>query len=168
MAVIFMSTFSFEKMKKRIRSLKDETGSVSILTIGLFTVTVALLILITDVAAISVSKQSLVHASESAAIRATQSLDLGSYYRGGSGVSVPIDCNISYQRVLEELHLWMQDSGSFRRKELKNISLTDFTCSGDKVRLSTSAEALLPFRLPQTSSSVEIHATVEAQSTRTR
>lgn len=155
------------KFKNGFRRLGGEEGSISVLTIGLFTVTVGLLILITDVASISVSKQSLVHATESAAIRATHTLDIGSYYRGGNGVAVPIDCNVSYQRVIEELSLWMQSDGELRRKELQKISLTDFSCSGNKVRISTSALAFLPFRLSQSFSSVEIHASVEAQSDRT-
>ena len=146
----------------------DEEGSISVLTIGLFTLTVALLILITDVASISVAKQSLVHATEAAAIRATHSVDLELYYRGASGVSVPIDCQVARQRVFEELELWMQGDSDVRRPELQQIWLTDFTCSGDRVSLSTVARASLPFRLPGSFSLVDIHASVEAQSERTR
>lgn len=143
-----------------------EEGSISVLTIGLFMVTVALLMLITDIASISVSKQSLVHATESAAIRASHNVDLGSYYRGNTGVTVPIDCQAAYQKVIEEMDLW--SDGDIRRPELQQIWLTDFTCSGNRVQLSTSSLAILPFRLPQSASSVEIHATVEAQSDRVR
>ena len=148
--------------------LKEEKGSISILTIGLFLVSVALLILITDVASISVAKESLLHASEAAAIRASHSVDLGSYYRGDRDVTIPIDCQIAYQRATEELRLWTQSDGSIHRRELGQIWMTDFSCSGNRVQLSTSARATLPFRLPQSVSSVEIHAMVEAQSDRVR
>lgn len=148
--------------------LRDEEGSISILTIGLFVVSVGILILITDIASISVSKQSLVHASESAAIRASHNVDLASYYKGNSGVSVPIDCQTAYAKVIEDLNQWVEGGRDIHRPELEQISLTDFSCSGNRVRLSTSARAILPFRLPQASSSVEIHATVEAQSDRMR
>ncbi len=149
-----------------MRELSREDGSISVLTIGLFSIAVALLILITDVASISVSKQSLVHATEAAAIRAVHSMDLGSYYRGDSGVSVPIDCQRAYQVVADEINVWLQDEGDIKRRELQEVSLTRFSCSGDRVELSTSARTLLPFRLPQGSASVDIHATVEAQSQR--
>jgi len=157
-------------MKRRatLRRLKEENGSISILTIGLFLVSVALLIVITDIASISVSKASLVHASESAAISASHSVDLGSYYRGNSGVTIPIDCQAAYQKAIEEIGLWSQSDGSMYRPELQEIWMTDFSCSGNRVQLSTSARALLPFRLPQSASYVEIHATVEAESDRAR
>lgn len=160
-------------MKKAARArilyrLEDEEGSISILTIGLFMVTVGMLILITDIASISVSKQSLVHASESAAIRASHSVDLRTYYKGNSGVSVPIDCQVAYGKVVEDLNQWVEGGGDIHRTELEQISLTDFSCEGNRVRVSTSAHAVLPFRLPQASSFVEIHTTVEAQSDRVR
>lgn len=150
-----------------IKKFRDEQGSVSVLTLGLFILTVAMLILTTDIASIAVSKQSLVHASEAAAIRAVHNVDLALYYRGNSGVSVPIDCKSAYAAVIEELNGWAQGDGRIRRTELRDLSLTDFVCAGDRVRISTSANVSLPFRLPQSSlSRLEIHATVEAQSQR--
>lgn len=150
----------------RRQEFSREEGSISVLTIGLFSVAVALLILITDVASISVSKQSLLHATEAAAIRAVHSVDLGSYYRGNSGVSVPIDCERAYQVVADEINTWIEEESDIKRRELQEVSLTRFSCSGDRVELSTSARTLLPFRLPQGSALVDIHATVEAQSER--
>ena len=152
----------------RLNRIGDEKGSISVLTMGLFFVTVALLILITDIASIAVSKQSLVHASESAVIRATHSVDLGAYYRGNSGVSVPIDCQEAYQKVHDELRDWISGDGEIRRAELREVRLTDFSCSGNRVLLSSSALAVLPLRLPAFPSTVEIHATVEAESDRMR
>lgn len=154
--------------RRTLDRLREERGSISILTIGLFLITVALLILITDIASISVSKASLVHASEAAAIRASHSVDLGSYYRGDTGVAIPIDCQVAYQKAIEEIGLWTQSDGSIHRPELQQIWMTDFSCSGNRVQLSTSARAILPFRLPQFDSSIEIHATVEAESDRVR
>lgn len=151
-----------------LHRLEDEDGTISILTIGLFMVTVGILILVTDIASISVSKQSLVHASESAAIRASHSVDLGSYYKGTSGVSVPIDCQAAYGMVVEDLNQWVEGGSDIHRTELEQLSLTNFSCSGNRVQISTSARAVLPFRLPHASTFVEIHATVEAQSDRVR
>jgi hypothetical protein len=148
--------------------IKNEKGSISVLIMGLFLVTVALLILITDIASIAVSKQSLVHVSESAAIRATHTVDLGSYYRGDSGVSVPIDCQEAFRKITDELRGWFNSDGGIRRIELEEVRLTDFSCSGNRVLVSISALAVLPLRLPTFPTAVEIHATVEAESDRMR
>lgn len=154
--------------QQTFKRLRDEDGSISVLTIGLFLISVVLLILVTDVASISVARESLVHVSEAAAIRASHSVDLGSYYRGDTGVSIPIDCQVAYQKAAEEISLWTQSDGSIHRAELQQVWMTDFSCSGNRVQLSTSARAILPFRLPQSATSVDIHATVEAESDRVR
>ncbi len=157
-----------KNIQESLDRVKEEKGSISVLTMGLFLVSVALLILITDIASMAVARESLVHVSEAAAIRASQNVDLGSYYRGGSGVAIPIDCQAAYQKADEEITMWAQSDGSIHRPELQQVWMTDFSCSGNRVQLSTSARAILPFRLPQLASSVEIHATVEAQSDRVR
>ena len=162
-----MNIKEFQRIFRRLK-LNEEKGSISVLTIGLFLISVVLLILITDIASISVARESLVHVSEAAAIRASHSVDLGSYYRGGSGVSIPIDCQVAYQKAEEEISLWMQSDGGTHRPELVQVWMTDFLCSGNRVQVSTSARAILPFRLPQSATSVDIHATVEAQSDRVR
>lgn len=159
---------NFKEIQRRFHRLKEENGSISILTMGLFLVSVALLILITDIASISVAKESLVHVSEAAAIRASHTVDLGSYYRGDAGVSIPIDCQVAYQNAAEEISMWTQSDGGIHRPELQQVWMTDFSCSGNRVQLSTSARAILPFRLPQSAASVDIHATVEAESDRVR
>jgi len=159
---------NLKAIQRRFHRLKEENGSISVLTIGLFLISVVLLILITDIASISVARASLVHVSEAAAIRASHSVDLGSYYRGNSGVTIPIDCQVAYQKAVEEITLWTQSDGSIHRPELQQVWMTDFACSGNRVQLSTSARVILPFRLPQSATSVEIHATVEAESDRVR
>lgn len=149
------------------KSHSDEAGSVVILTIGLFLVSVAALALITDVAAIAVAKRSLIHMTESAAIRASHELDLREYYRFGAGVSVPIDCYQARRQVNSEFSS-LSDAGSdVSRPELSNIAISKFYCSGSNLELTTSANVNLPFRLPQSSlSKVEIHSTVAVESQR--
>ncbi len=141
---------------------RKDDGSLSVLIMGLFLITVALLFLMTDVASISVSKRSLTQATEAAVLRAVQSLDKAAYYRGTSAVGVPLDCAMARIRVLEELDLWMNSDG-MRRPELEKVWLTDFYCEGNTVEIHTSANAALAFRLPQsTLSTVEIHASAGA------
>lgn len=151
----------------RLIRREPERGSISILTIGLFVITVSLLILLTDVASIAVAKRSLVHATESAAIRATHNLDLAAYYHGDAGVDIPIDCQMAYGQVIDELDQWMLGDTEIRRVEIEEIKLVNFGCTGNYVQLTTSARTHLPFRLPKSSLAyVEIHATVTAESDR--
>ena len=143
----------------------SEQGSISLLTIGLFVLTVSMLILVTDIAAMAVAKRSLLHASESAAIRAAHNLDLAAYYRGVSGVKIPIDCQMAYAQVIEELNQWLQGDSEFKREELEAAQLVEFNCAGNRVRLVTSARARLPFVLPGSSMNyLEVNATVTAES----
>jgi hypothetical protein len=149
--------------------LNTERGSISVLTIGLFLITIAMLFLITDIATIAVAKRSLVHVTESAALRAVQSLDRGAYYRGDTGFDIPLDCHAARMRVMEELDLWMQGSEDLRRPELHQVWLSDFYCAGNLVRVNTSARTVLPFRLPSSSLiDFKLHASAAAQSDRAR
>ncbi|CAB4345010.1 unannotated protein [freshwater metagenome] len=156
---------AMRSLARKVRA--NEEGSVSVLIIGLFLITVSLLFVITDVATISVAKQSLVHATESAALRAVQNLDRASYYEGKSGVAVPIDCASARMRVIEELGIWMESSTGMRRPEIDSVGLTGFYCLDNVVELRTTAHAVLPFRLPQSSmKDFEIHASAGAKSDR--
>ena len=156
-------------IKHRGSRFKQEGGSISVLTMGLFLLTVALLILITDIASIALAKRSLVHITEAAAMRAVHSLDLAAYYRGNTGVEIPLDCARARQSVNEELAQVLQEGRDLIRPELGSIEVTDFYCAGNLVRLTTSARATLPFRIPDSSLiNVEIHASVGAQSDRKR
>ena len=159
------------RAKEKVRALKirngGEEGSVAVLTIGLFLVTVALLALITNVAAIAVAKRSLVHATEAAALSGSHNLDLRTYYRQGATRGVPIDCQAARWQISEEINSWMRSDSDLRRPELQKIWITEFRCSGSLLELSTSAIATLPFRLPQsTLTDVEIHASASVRSER--
>jgi len=145
----------------------NEMGSISVITIGLFLVTIALLALITDIGSVAVAKRSLVHVTESAAIRAAHMINERSYYEDGASPGVPIDCPAARQEVNEEFDSWMQSSISSRRPELESIWVTNFSCAGAFLELAASARARLPFRLPSSSVAfVEIHSTVAVQSDR--
>jgi len=146
---------------------EDETGSISILIIGLFLLTVALLFLITDVATVAVAKRSLVQATEAATLRGAQSLDLASYYNGNSGVAIPLDCNVARGKVFDEIQSWASTSGVMRRPEIVDVAVEEFACFDNYIHISVSARALLPFSLPQSSLvDIEIYASAGAASER--
>ena len=66
-------------LRKRLNS---ERGSISVVVIGLFVITVASLMVMTDVSALVVAKRSLVQATEAAAQRGVHTLDKSEYYQG--------------------------------------------------------------------------------------
>ena len=140
------------------RVLKSEAGSISLLVIGLFIVTVAILLVITDISAVAVANRSLIQATEAAAQKGVHNLDSESYYTGkGTALSsfssngdssVPIDCSKAIGDVRDELNYWQRSSRDLKRREIRDIWITGLTCDGRNVWLSTSARAVLPLQLP--------------------
>ena len=154
----------YSKLKSKA---KQEQGSISVLTLGLFLMTITFATLMTDIASIAIAKRSLIQASEAAVVRAVQSLDKSAYYQSNTSIVIPIDCTMARMKVIQELGLWMQNGAQMLRPELEEIALVDFYCLDNVVRINTTAKAKLPFRLPNSSLvNVEIHARVGAQSRR--
>ena len=99
------------------RRVKNDSGSLSVVVIGLFVITVASLMVMTDIGTVMVAKRSLAQATEAAAQRGVHSLDKSSYYQGKGTMftvplaiatqrehsSIPIDCDKGGLEVLLEL-----------------------------------------------------------------
>ena len=146
------------------KRLTDESGSLSVVIIGLFIITVASLMVMSDIASVFVAKRSLVQATEAAAQRGVHTLDESAYYVGKGNMftaplaaltarphrSIPIDCDRAVFNVMLELHNWSNDDGAMKRNELKGIVLTDLQCDGTSIEISTYAEVVFPFRVPFT------------------
>ncbi len=165
---------------KKIKAVaKDEKGSISLLIIGLFVVTVATLLVITNIASIAIAQRSLVQASEAAVQRAVQNLDLDAYYVGEGGmlsgllntgeVPIPIECNLAGSAISNELQHWNSANSALLRREIRDIWLSEFSCDGVSVGISTSAFAVLPLQLPFINlKSIELHTSVGATNTRSK
>lgn len=148
-----------------VKRLREERGSLNIVIIGLFVITVASLMVMTDVATVMVAKRSLSQATEAAAMQGVHSLDQNSYYSGKATIlttplslmsnrehsTIPIDCNQAVIDVMVELNNWSSDNTTMKRHELQGISLSDFSCTGTAIEISTFSEVKLPFRIPFTS-----------------
>jgi len=144
------------------RFLKDESGSITVIVIGLFVITVASLMVMTDVSTVIVAKRSLAQATEAAAQRGVHTLDKASYYKGTANIftvplaiathrahpAIPIDCNRGGLEVLLELHSWSNDDTDLKWHQLKGIQLTDYQCDGQSLAITTRSEVNLPFRVP--------------------
>jgi len=143
-------------------TFSDDCGSLSVVIIGLFIITVASLMVMSDVATIFVAKRSLAQATEAAAMRGVHTLDRSSYYTGKGTIattpmslinkrehpSIPIDCDQAVLDVMLELHNWSQDESSMKRKELAGIVLTDFSCDGTSIEIATYSKVRFPFTVP--------------------
>jgi hypothetical protein len=156
------------------RKFKSENGSISVIVIGLFVLTVASLMVMTDVSSIIVAKRSLVQATEAAAQRGAHTLDKGRYYQGKGNMFtvplamatqsahpvIPIDCTRGGVEVLLELNSWSKDESDMKWSALKGIELTNFDCDGASLEISTRSEMKLPFQLPfSTTKSLFLRAT---------
>jgi hypothetical protein len=160
----------YQQVRKSISALgfslkqrfKSETGSISVIVIGLFVITVASLMVMTDMSSIIVAKRSLVQATEAAAQRGVQILDKSKYYQGKGNMFtvplaiamqrahpvIPIDCTRGGVEVLLELNSWSNDASDMKWRQLKGIELTNFDCNGASLEISTRSEMKLPFQVP--------------------
>ena len=78
-------------IKDKGNVLRDERGSLSVVIIGLFFITVAFLMVMSDVATVLVAKRSLAQATEAAAQRGVHTLDKSAYYTGkGTMFTAPL------------------------------------------------------------------------------
>ena len=160
--------------------LNSERGSISVVVIGLFLITVASLMVMTDVSALIVAKRSLVQATEAAAQRGVHTLDKSEYYQGKGNMFtapmsiatnrahpvIPIDCARGGFEVLLELNSWSNDESDMKWQQLKGVELTSFSCDGASLDISTRSEMKLPFKVPfTTTDSVFLTATAGTTNT---
>jgi hypothetical protein len=145
--------------------LSDDSGSIAVIVIGLFLITVASLMVMTDVSTLIIAKRSLVQATEAAALRGVHTLDKAAYYQGKANMftlplavvtqrdhpDIPIDCTRGGYEVLLELHSWSNDQSDLKWHELQGIELMDYQCDGQSLEIETKSEVHLPFRIPFTS-----------------
>jgi flagellar basal body-associated protein FliL len=161
------------------RRVKDEDGSISLLIIGLFVITVATLLVITNIASIAIAQRTLLQASEAAVQQGMQSLDLKAYYVGEGGtfsgllnsgeVAIPIECNSANSAIREELGHWNNSNSHLLRREIRNIWMSKFDCDGTSVGITTSAFAVLPLQIPFVNlNNIELHTSVGATNTRSK
>ena len=149
-------------MRSVRKLLISERGSLSVVIIGLFFITIACLVIMSNVATVLVAKRSLAQATEAAAQRGVHSLDNSAYYTGKGTMftaplamitgrehsPIPIDCNRAYLDVVLELRNWSNDDSSMKRHELQGIVLTNMECDGSSLEISTSSEVKFPFNVP--------------------
>ena len=91
-----------------LRLRREERGSISLIVLTFFLITVITSLVITDIAAVAIAKRSLTQATEAAAQRGVRNLNRDAYYSGEFDLStmvgnifgvgpndpgIPIDCS---------------------------------------------------------------------------
>jgi len=144
------------------RVFADDSGSIAVIVIGLFVLTVASVMVMTDVSTVIIAKRSLAQATEAAAQRGIHALDENSYYQGKANMFtvplavathrahpvIPIDCNWGGFEVLLELRSFSNDESDLKWHQLKGIQLVDYQCDGQSLAIQTRSEVDLPFKVP--------------------
>jgi hypothetical protein len=144
------------------RVFADDSGSIAVIVIGLFVLTVASVMVMTDVSTVIIAKRSLAQATEAAAQRGIHALDENSYYQGKANMFtvplavathrahpvIPIDCNRGGFEVLLELQSFSNDESDLKWHQLKGIQLVDYQCDGQSLAIQTRSEVDLPFKVP--------------------
>jgi hypothetical protein len=147
----------------REKLLRDERGSISILIMGLFLLSVITLMVLTDISSVYLAKRTLTQATEAAAQRGVSNLDLQKYYEksytavrfglnllgdGEKDPGIPIDCVKGRADAVDAMNSWIGLDASITRKNLLAIRIEEISCDGYELGIRTSAQVVLPFNLP--------------------
>lgn len=148
--------------KLREKLLHDERGSISILIMGLFLLSVITLMVLTDISSVYLAKRTLTQATEAAAQRGVRNLDLSRYYErkytavrfglnllgdGEKDPGIPIDCSKGRADAVDAMNSWIRMDASITRKNLAAIRIEEITCDGFELGILTTAKVKLPFTL---------------------
>lgn len=161
------------KVSASSKILRNNRGSVSILILGLFVLTLITLLILADISSIYLAKRTLTQVTEEAAQRGARNLDSQEYYKSiytlknlASNIlserdqdpGIPIDCAKASRDAVATLEDWDVLNNSITWRHIKDVSVTDISCDGFQIALLSSAIATLPFVLPFTGIS-EVHIT---------
>jgi len=141
---------------KTDETLKEETGSISVIVIGLFLITVSLIMVIGDVSAMVFARKALSQQTEYLVQQGIKSVDLDKYYQGRGGLlpylaektildqtdpGIPLNCS-EVESVIADSAQKINDS------TFENFTLTYLKCNGSMTYIETQARVKLPYRLP--------------------
>jgi hypothetical protein len=168
--MVMIKKFKFKKL------LDEDRGSISLIVMALFLISIVTIAILTDISSVYLAKRSLTQATEAAAQRAVRNLDMSAYYRGeynatkslltlaGYGESdpgIPIDCAKGREDALSALSDWSVAGRTVMRSNLGVINLEKLSCDGYQIAITTSSTASLPFLFPFIEiSKVQITSTV--------
>lgn len=143
--------------------LLTERGSISLLTIGLFTLLLSTVLALSNISTVYLAKRTLILATEAAVQRGAKNLDQSAYYSGEYNLTdflqgvvgygeedpgIPIDCKKGARDAGELISNWQGREGNLTRAGITQMKLTDFQCDGFQIYLESEAVVKIPFPLP--------------------
>lgn len=138
------------------RFIHDERGSLSVLIIGLFLITMALIMVMSDISALVAARKALSQHTEYLVQQGAKSIDLEAYYQGRGGLlpylaektivdqtdpGIPLNCD-------EVNHEVIQAAAKVSDSKFSQFQLVHFECNGTTTFVETQAKAVLPYSLP--------------------
>lgn len=142
--------------------LRAESGSISLLTIGLFSLLLSTALILSNISAVYLGKRTLILATEAAVQRGSKHLDQRAYYSGEYNLTeflqgilgygeedpgIPIDCSAGVRDASQLLSHWQGRARNITRAGVSQLRLTDFQCDGFQIYLESAAVVQLPFPL---------------------
>lgn len=139
-----------------MRYVAQERGSISVLIIGLFVLTVALIMVMADISSLVISRKALTQQTEFLVQQGAQEIDLAAYYQGSGDLAsyiaekafvnqndpgVPLDCDKSRALVFDAAQ-------KISHERFRNFELLTVECALGLISIETRADAIIPFRLP--------------------
>ena len=165
-----MEKYWMSELRSKIKEFaENESGSLLLLTLSLFLLTLILSFAIIDISSTFLAKRELVNIGEAAISRAAHNIDLDRYYSDDRTVAstspsgtiylIPIDCAAATSTLGSEIyHATLRGSP---------ISISSVSCTGDVISAQLSSVIAPTLSLPVISNSVmnsalTIHATISA------
>lgn len=142
--------------------LRADRGSISLLTIGLFTLLLSTALILSNISAVYLGKRTLILATEAAVQRGSKNLDQAAYYSGEYNLTeflqgvlgygeedpgIPIDCSAGIRDAVELITHWQGRERTVTRAGISQMRLTDFQCDGFQIYLESAAVVQLPLPL---------------------
>ena len=143
-------------MTRRVR-VRDDDGSILLLTAGLVVVAAMLVAVVAGVSQVFLAKRSLVAATDAAALAAAQAVDLDAVYSGEvSGAGLPVDPGAADEAVRAYVALADLDGRT------PGFAVEAVRVDGDTVTVRTRAEVPLVLIGPVTGGRAVVEVAAES------
>lgn len=119
--------------------IRDDRGTVMMLTLGLVPIIAGLIAVGTDAAVLFTQRRALAADAESAVLAAAQAADLEALYTSRQIDSLPLDCRAA--RAIVDHRLTKPNL----RQQASGVTVADFRCTATSVSLRVRSRVELPF-----------------------
>lgn len=165
MSLLGRDTYSLplRAVRKVKRFFLDDRGSISVVTIGLFSILLLLSMILTNISTVYFAKRDLTLITEAAVQRGMKNLDAEKYYSGKynltqmlqnslgaaeSDPGIPIDCEAGIRNAQEIFS--DSNAGNFEisSTHIAVIRIRKYECDGFRIYIESGAKVTLPIPIP--------------------